>query len=343
MNKMEVKKMKTKSIRAILILAIILAAITIVSPLISSSKSGLFNWIPIAYAGDQGNSTGTATVGNAAPTATLPMLVNAAEDTNENDTGLSVQTEYRCNVTISDGNTLNNLKNVTCYIFEDTAVNWDSADANATHMTFLYSNSTNAFTEVGPGHRLTIGSCAKPADRTATSGVYKFVWNMSKVANHTGTNSWRINFTAFDGSDDTANVQTLVFGVNFYIEITVDDATHAWAGLSAGDTDVKITSPVDLDIDCTVTANGLFNMTAKSFNASLTSGTDTFAIGNVTIHKDTLLSSIPLTTNYAGIVGLTQLAAVEAGNEAFTLWIDVPAGQVAGSYVYVLGVQGIEA
>jgi hypothetical protein len=99
---------------------------------------------------------------------------------------------------------------------------------------------------------------------------------------------------------------------------------------------------VDLDIDLTCTSNAIFKLQVKSWNATLTSGSDTFDIGNVTIHEDTLLSAVPLTVGYLDIGGLDNEAVGEAVNKAFTLWIDVPVGTPAGSYTYVLAVQGVE-
>lgn len=334
--------MKTKPLRAILAICIIALGIMIASPMLPASIRGKLGLIPLAYAETSGNSTGTATVGNAAPTISNPMLLTAA-NADANNTDLSVWTEYHSNCSVTDNNSLMDLMNVTWYIWEDTADNWDSADVNATHYTFKYDNATDAFDEVGPGSgdiHLVSGSCIKPT-RTETTDEVMLAWKFNKDANHTGSRTWAINITVWDTAL-SANNQSLVFGVNYYFECTVDDATHGWAGLAAGNTNVTITSPVDLDIDLTCTSNAIFKLQAKSWNASLTSGGDTITIGNVLIHESVLASALNLTVGYLDIGGLDNEAAADTVNKAFVLWINAPIGTPAGAYTYVLAVQGVE-
>jgi hypothetical protein len=284
---------------------------------------------------------GTATVGNAAPTVTNPGLWNSADTSNLNNTNLNVETEYHINCTGTDNNQLYNLKNVTFIIWEDTYADEGSADSNVTHYTFAYLNSSDAFDEIGPdggsNSHLVSGSCSKPADRTQTSGVYKLAWKLHSTGNYTATKTWKIKIIAYDATT-SGNVQTLQFGITFYSELTINDGAHAWAGLAPGNTNVLITTPGDGKIDVTVTANANFDIQARG-SADLAYDGNTIGLGNVTIHKDTLGSSIPLTTEHVDIGGLTNLASGEDQAYSFKLWIDVPNGTSDGEYTYTLYVQ----
>jgi hypothetical protein len=293
-----------------------------------------------AYAGN--TSQGTASVGNAAPTVTNPGLWDSGETSNKNNTALTVYTEYHVNCTVTDNNMLYNLANVTFIIWEDTYADEGSADDNVNHYTFAYLNSSDSWDEIGPdgagNSHLVSGSCSKPADRSATSGVYKLAWKLHKTGNYTATATWKIKIIAYD-SATSGSVQTLVFSVAFYAEVDIpSDTTHGWSGLTPGNTDVQITSPSDGDIDITVTANAAFDVQAKG-SGDLTSGSNTIGLGNVTIHATTLGSSVPLTTSYADIGGLTSQASGESLDKSFKLWIDVPNGTPDGEYTYTLTVQ----
>jgi len=299
----------------------------------------------VGYCADTGTSSGTASVGNAAPTVTNSKIWDSTETTNKNNTELTVDTQYRINCTVTDNNQLYDLENVTFIIWEDNAVDEGSSDSNFTHYRFKYINDTDTWDEIGPdgtgNSHLISGSCSDPADHTQTSGTFKLAWKLHKTGNHTGTNSWKVKIYAYDGSS-SGSQQQIVFGVAYYVEITVDDSSHAWAGLTPGQTDVLITSPADQDIDITVTTNAKFNVQAKGSGA-LTSGPNTIGLGNVTIHKDTLGSSVSLTTNYANIGGLTSQNSGQNQAKSFKLWIDVPSGTPDGDYTYTLTVKVVEA
>jgi hypothetical protein len=293
------------------------------------------------YANTEGTSSGTATVGNAAPTvSSLGLWTVAPADAN--NTNLNVDTEYWANCTIGDNNQLYDIKNVTYYLWEDNEVNVDSADSNVNHYTFAYLNATDAFDEIGPdgagNSHLVSANCSDPTDHSATSGEYKLAFKLHKTANYTASISWKVNITVYDGADATANAQSLVFGVNAYYELTVDDASHGWTSVAAGSNDNLIDSPGDGKIDVTCTTNNQFKLQAKG-SGDLTKGSDTIGLGNVTIHKDTLGSSISLTMSYADIGGITSETRGESQAKSFKLWIDIPSGTPSGAYTYTLSVQ----
>lgn len=302
----------------------------------------------LVFAATSGSSNGSAEVGNVAPTVTNPGFYDSADSTNTNNTSIDVWTEYHVNCTVTDDNTLYDLENVTYVIWEETYADEGSADSNVNHYTFRYVNDTDTWEEVGPDSagdsHLVSASCSDPTDHTATSGTFKLALKLHKTANYTAsTTAWKIKIYAYDNATSGSN-QQLFFGVNFYLEITVDDSSHGWSSLSPGDTDVLIDTPVDGDIDVTVTANANFDLQARGDgDLTRTGGGTPIGLGNVTIHKDTLASSVSLTTTYADIPGLTGLSRGESQAHSFKLWIDVPSGTEHGTYTYTLYVQGVQA
>jgi len=300
--------------------------------------------VDAAYGAYEGTSSGSATVGNAAPTVTNPKLLDATDTTNKNDTNMDVWTEYHVNCTVTDNNQLYDLTNVTFRIWEDTYADETSADSNVNHYTFAYFNNSDSFDEIGPDgsgkSHLIIGTCTKPSNREATSGTYKLAWKLHKTGNYTSNKTWKIKIIAYDSST-SGSIQQLIFGVTFYRELAVNDASHGWSHLIVGTNDNLIDIPSDNDIDVSVTANAKFKLQAKG-SGDLTSGSNTIALGNITIHKDTLASSVSLTTSYADIGGLTNLASGENQAHSFELWIDVPSGTPDGTYTYTLYVQVVQ-
>lgn len=300
------------------------------------------------FAAPSGSSDGSAQVGNTAPTVTNPGFYDSTDSTNTNDTSIDVWMEYHVNCTVTDENTLNDLENVTYIIWEENYADEGSADSNVNHYTFRYVNDTDTWEEVGPDaagdSHLVSGSCSDPADHAATSGTFKLAFKLHKTANYTvSTTAWKIKIIAYDGDTSGSN-QQLFFAVNFFVELTVDDSSHGWSSLSAGDTDIPIDSPADGDINITMTANAKFDLQAKgSGDLAKTGGGTPIGLGNVTIHKDTLASSASLTTNYADIGGLTGLSSGEDQAHSFKLWIDVPLGTEHGTYTYTLDIQGVQA
>ena len=131
--------------------------------------------------------------------------------------------------------------------------------------------------------------------------------------------------------------------MNFYSELTVNDASHGWSGLNPGDTNVALTSPADGDIDVTVTANAAFNIQVKGSGDLSDGNGHTIPLSNIKVHKNTLASATSLTTSYQNVGGLTNLAAGENQAYSFMLWITVPNPCPDGTYTYTLYIQVVEA
>ena len=301
----------------------------------------------VVFAASSGSSDGSAQVGNTAATLVNPGFYDIT-DSDANNTSVDVWTEYYVNCTVTDDNTLNDLENVTYIIWDETYADEGSADSNVNHYTFRYENDTDTWEEVGPDaagdSHLVSGNCSDPADHAVISGTFKLAFKLHKTANYTAlTTAWKIKTIAYD-SDTSDSNQQLFFGVNFFVELTVDDSSHAWSSLNPGDADILIDTPADGKIDVTVTANAQFDLQVKgSGDLAKTGGGTPIGLGNVTIHEDTLGSSVSLTESYADIGGLTGLSSGESQAHSLKLWIDVPSGTEHGTYTYALDIQGVMA
>jgi hypothetical protein len=295
--------------------------------------------VPIVFAGD--TSTGEAIVGNAAPTITTAGLYTTAS-ADANNTNIDVNVEYWANWTGGDSNTLYDIVNFTVKIWESGTSTENGSDANADHYTFMYSNSTDAWTEVGPdagGSHLVSGDCQKPADRSVSSGVYRLAWKLATTGAYTATKTWKISIFVWDSGSNAASNKTVIFGVNFYSSLSIDDTSHQWAGLSPGSTNATLTTPADTNINVTVTANGLWDLQAQASAANLVSDGNTIPVGAIMIHDDTLASALNLTVAFVDIGGITGNAAGASIEKDFMLWITIPAGQASGTYTYTLQCQ----
>ena len=218
----------------------------------------------ITHSAAEDTSEGSAEIGNDVPSISNPSLTDTSV-VNKDGAQIDVDVEYWVKVTVTDNNKLTDLDNVT-YIIWGPSSTEGGADSETNHYTFSYTQATDTWNEEGPGsadEHLVMGNCQDPADQQQTSGDFRLAFKLNKIAEHTDTNTWTIKVIAYDDQEASDSDSSLDFGVNFYCEITVDDGTHGWSGLSPNDSDILITSPGDGDIDCIITANANFDMEAK--------------------------------------------------------------------------------
>ena len=303
--------------------------------------------LPVAFADSSGESEGTAEILSATPSFSSPELWNEAEDTDKNHTDLTVNTEYRLNFTIGHASTLTALHNVTIRIWDSGEATENDTNAQIDHYSVTWVESTDTWAVLPAGY-IDTGDCEDPGtDSALTSYEFRCAFDLSKVAGHTTTASdtWKISIFVWDDSDNADSEKTLMFDVTFYAEISITDTTHAWSGLSPGDTN-EVTD--DGDIDITVISNADFDVEAQGNQSALINQySDEIQIGNITLHKDTEGSSIPLTVSWTDVTGLTgQTAPTDEGSAtavAFILWLDVPNGTPAGDYEYKLEIRITES
>lgn len=315
--------------------------VLIASLLLSTALCG---YITIAYAGN--SSDGSATIPSTDPSITNLELWNEAEDTDKNNTALVVNTEYHANFTITDGNTLADLKNITILIYDDTGSTWDDSDAEIDHYTMTWVESTDVW---DTSSYVDDADCKDPGTGYGeTSFEFTLSFDLSKVATYRATPTWKMNITVWDDSENSDTDTTIMFGIAFYQEVNVVDTTHSWTNINPGTNNQTLSTPADHKIDITVIANAAYDVQAQSNASNLVSGSDTIAISNVRIYgADTLTSSASLTTSYADVGGLTSQSATTAeaspASHELWLWLTVPDGTPSGTYVYQLQTQVVQA
>jgi len=304
----------------------------------------LFVVFPVIRVALAGSSSGSATVVNVAPSIFSPQLTDTSSN-NKAGSQLDVNVEYWVSFTVSDPNSLADLDTIVIKIWGPSSTE-GGADNAANHYTFRYVQSTDTWEEVGPdsgGSHLISADCQDPADQTQGSGTFRLAFKLAKIAERATTASWTIKIIVTDDSSASDSDSSLTFGVNFYSELIVNDASHGWSGLTPGASNVALTSPADGDIDITVTSNAAFNVQVKG-SGDLSDGQGhTIPLSNIKVHKDTLGSAVSLTTSYQNVGGLTSLPAGENQAYSFMLWITVPNPCPAGTYTYTLYIQVVEA
>ena len=236
------------------------------------------------------------------------------------------------NMTVSDGDGINDLKTVEIQI----------TTSDSKTFTLRWTQSSNLFSEISdPSGICTLdvsGSIRVNIDFDTDKIAFLF-----KIGPAAQKGACSVQATTKDDLDATdQDNYPSEFSINFYIEITVNDAIHGWTGLHAGDSDILVNSGggSDGDIDLTITANGQFTLQAKGSGA-LSSDGDTIPLGNVKIHATTLESATSLKTTYENIGGLTNEARGVDLAKSFKLWITVPDPQPYGTYTYTLYVRGV--
>lgn len=303
-------------------------------------------------AASEGDSDGTITVTSATPAISSVELWNEAEDTDKNNTALTVNLEYHLNFTVSDSNTMADLHNVTIWMW-NSGGGTSKGDSNAerNHYTYTWTESTDTWASSPSGFH-DAADCKDPGTGgSETSYEFTLAYDLSKVGNYSNGGApydgWSINITAYDDSANEGSDTTGQFGIASYLDLTVTDSTHTFSG-APNSNDNAVSAGGDAKIDVSIITNYEFDVQVKSMNATVNSTgtpTDYFNIGNITHYgSDVAGSSVALTTSYVDVTGLTNQTPPTAEASPVTpgvyLWLDVPDGQAAHTdYTYTLRIQ----
>lgn len=322
-------------------LAFVLAVVIVV---------GLLTVAPRGFAVEQSLS-GTLTVGVAAPTVQALTLYDTSW---VEVAAMDPYTEYWLNITVYHPNTLISIVNITVYIYDNSSTTWDAADDVHYHATYLWDNSTKAWSLVGPSGTLWSVNTANSyyPDQSQTSGTWTLAFKASKVA-AAGTN-WVINATAW-GTDNLGDWMSITKTMNFYAEISLTDTSFDFGSVSPGTNNASLVSPVDQDIDYTVIANDNHNIGFYT-NGNWTSGANEIDITNTnyfigdddsnpTEGTETginpwAIHPTPTVTEPYTSVAITG----ESGNTYATyLFQTVPVGTPSGTYTLTLYIRVVQS
>jgi len=250
-----------------------------------------------------------------------------AIDSAVSDATFDVAVDGWVNITVTDEDLVANFYYVEIQV----------TTAGAETFTLRWTQSSGIFSEESDASGVCTlnagGSARVNVDSDTDKIAFKF-----KVSAGAMTGNVSVDATVVDddGYSDGPTTYTNEFAINWYGEITVDDSTHSWTGLSPGDSDQTLAG--DGDIDVTVTCNDAFDIQVKG-NGAITSGGNSIALSNVKVHASTLGSAASMTNSYVDCGGLTSQARGLSLSKSFKLWITVPSPQQDGSYTYTLYVQ----
>ncbi len=265
--------------------------------------------------------------------ADTDILYNVAptNDACDSDANFNVGSDGWVNMTVSDTNLVADLSTVSILVSTQDAksfrLNWTQAtgvfseEADASGICTLSGNST----------RVNVDS---DTDKIA------FCFAVSAEVQYGNVNVTAQTIDDAGASDTDSYVNE--FSINAYSSFVVLDgnSTHTW-NVTVNTNDNLINEGA---IYFKVTTNFAFDIQAKSDREYLnTTNNDLIGVGNVTIHHDTVGSSLPLTTSYVDVGGLTAQSMGVDVELSVKVWLDVPSGTPFGDYQYVLSIQVIEA
>ena len=229
-----------------------------------------FNTIAILGATED-SAVGTVTVGNSAPTVDdTPDIVNAAYGS-VSAIDPDDSTIFGVNITISDGNTLADLDNVTFYIYDDSqhGGDYDSASASEFLTKVVWEESTDVWSITQEGSQWNENSPQDPGSASsATSYEFCFRFQASKATR--ADTDWNVTVHVYDDQEATDNgTRGSFFTVNNYFEISWDVGTFAWGTVAQDVTnDTMVTNRT-----ITIYANAQWEITVSASN--FTSGVET--------------------------------------------------------------------
>jgi len=222
----------------------------------------------------------------------------------------SVDTDSWVNMTVSDQNLVADLKTVQITV----------TTSDAKTFVLLWTQATGVFSETSDESNICILNTGGSVRVNVDSDTDKiaFLFRINADAQKGNCNVQTV--TTDDSSETDTDTYTSEFAIAFYSSITIATASHTWTNATTG----IVSQLIDETwINFTVTANVLFKIQAKA-GGNLVNGSDIINIGNVTIHKDTLGSAIPLTTEYADVVGWTSQTMGQNLELYVKLWLSVP-------------------
>jgi hypothetical protein len=210
--------------------------------------------VQMALAQNSDTVTGTVTVGNAAPVVSDVELVDSAyaSETNllPNNTDI-----FGFNATIADANTLDDLTNVSFYIFDDSvhgaggADDWNSLTPNG------YDLIRITWTETGDSWAIAQGSNTEwtmqtPQDPGADSALttYEFTARFDASRATTADTDWNITVLAYDDQDAFDTDVGALYAVDNYFEISWSSSTFAWGSVTSLSTNNTMVANITVTI-----------------------------------------------------------------------------------------------
>ncbi len=272
--------------------------------------------IPIGYITGEDSTGGGVTINNASASISSVVIPSSVD----------VDTFFFINASVSDSNTLNDIANITYYIYNLNDSSWDGADDITEHYTITYINSTDTFTSNPSGYVDSVGSIV-PSDKTLVTGDYKAKFNFSTVAHYVGY-YWYVRVEVKDGEGSDVTTSS-AFSVNKYFSVDITDASFSFGSITVPSTDRPITTPSSGNLTITAIAN--YNYTLQLKRSTWSSLDSKFEITRGTG------SGTVITTSDADWKVNQAPSTTESGvSENLPLFLDVADGVPHGAYTFTL-------
>jgi hypothetical protein len=303
-------------------------------------------------AGSEGSTAGSFSVGSVAPNVTAAQIYEDAACTSV-ATALTPQVLYYVKVTVTDANTLNNIKNITVKYFYDVgATHPDEANTGVgnaqTAGIFTWTKTGNVWAvDAGSGSSWAVvsGSSTVPT-LTASSGDWIFAIKVGKVATESiAPDVWDLHARATDNANLTSGYYLWGKAVLWYGEVQVNTANVNFGAVTLNSGFASNVNTVT-GISATMISNGNYEEGLKS-SATWTGSLD--PLGNCVNSGQFALKGWP--SNIYGSAQLLTTSGVslhldtitaETGDiySTYTLWLKVapifPADVYSGSVTFMI-------
>ena len=299
-------------------------------------------------------TTGYFTIRNQPPYR--PNITLYYADRTTETTTMTPQTEFAVKIETGDPNGIEDIQNITVYIFyasdvDDESNCTDNPDNPQVHATYKWEKG-EGWTFIGPNGttwRINDTRSEGPVDNTSTSGTWWLHFVPSKVATEANESGmWIIKVVVNDLPGNNNSSKLTGLRMNWYGEINITDTSFDFGTVNYNDTNVPIQDPTDHNIDVKTISNGdhkiqaktdpVWNHTSENYNVTVNPNGSPGS-GEISLkhngQNDTAGASWVDTANYQDIPNLTGLQqTTEEGitNEIY-IWLDVgPSGIIAGTY-----------
>ena len=303
---------------------------------------------------DTDTSTGYFTIQNQPPYK--PNITLYYADRTTNTTIMTPQTEFAVKIETGDPNGIDDIQNITVYIFYASSVDDETnASDNPTNpqvqATYKWEKGTG-WTFIGPTDttwNINSSRSEGPVNNTTTRGEWWLHFVPSKVATEANESGmWIIKVVVNDqyGLNNSSKLPNLK--MNWYGEINVTNDTFDFGTVNYNDTNVPIQDPTDHNIDVETISNGNHKIQAKTdpvwnnstlnYNVSVNPNGSP-GDGEISLkhngQDDVAGASWVDTANYEDIPNLTSLQqTTEDGTTSqIYIWLDVgPSGIRPATY-----------
>ena len=303
---------------------------------------------------DTDTSTGYFTIQNLPPYKPNITLYYA-DRTNDTDK-MTPQMEFAVKIETGDPNGINDIQNITVYIFyasndTDESNCTDSPTNPQVHATYKWEKGTG-WIFIGPTEstwRINDTRSEGPVNNTTTSGEWWLHFVPSKVATEANESGmWIIKVIVYDQYGLNNSSKKVNIKMNWYGEINVTNDTFDFGIVNYNDTNVPIRIPDDHNIDVETISNGNHKIEAKTdpiwsnstYNYNVTVDPDgSPGDGEISLKHNSEDNTAGAywvnTTQYGIIPGLTNLQqTTENGTiSQIYIWLDVgPSGIMPATY-----------